>query len=146
MADVKRLQIMIDEGARLRPEMVTMWEDCGKPETLLQTNRYLLDHGYGTEGQGQVSEATIVPPIYIAPTARIERAVVGPYVSVGEDCLISNAIVRDSILDCGVTVRDVALQGSIIGREASIRGAYRQLNVGDNSEVNLAAGGDIGIR
>ncbi|MBC7238144.1 MAG: nucleotidyltransferase, partial [Chloroflexi bacterium] len=131
------LQIMIDEGARLRPEMVTMWEDCGKPETLLQTNRYLLDHGYGNDGQGYVVEAAIVPPVYIAPTARVERAVVGPYVSVGEGCVIRGAVVRDSILDRGVTLEDVVLEGSVIGCDASVRGYCYQLNVGDTSEIYL---------
>ncbi len=131
------MQIMIDEGARFRPAPVTMWEDCGKPETLLQTNRYLLEHGHSTEGQGEIVASAIVPPVYIAPTAHIEHSVVGPHVSVGEGCVIRNAIVRDSILDRGATVRDMALDGSILGREASVRGNPSQLNIGDASEIVL---------
>jgi glucose-1-phosphate thymidylyltransferase len=131
------MQIMIDEGARFRPELVTMWEDCGKADTLLQTNRYLLDHGRDPTGQGDTATSVIVPPVYIAPTARIEHSVVGPHVSVGEDCVVRNAIVRNSILDRGATVQDIVLDSSIIGSQAIVQDGSRQLNIGDASEVHF---------
>ena len=37
-------QVMIDGGASFVTLPVTVWEDCGSIEGLLQTNRYLLDH------------------------------------------------------------------------------------------------------
>ncbi len=34
------LQLMIDRGAKFTADEVSVWEDCGKPDTVLQTNRY----------------------------------------------------------------------------------------------------------
>ena len=35
------LQLMIERGERMKPFTVNGWYDCGKPETLLETNRHL---------------------------------------------------------------------------------------------------------
>ena len=36
------LQLMLERGALMKPFMIDGWYDCGKPETLLSTNRILL--------------------------------------------------------------------------------------------------------
>jgi glucose-1-phosphate thymidylyltransferase len=38
-------QFMIDHGARIRVEEVSGWYDCGQLDTLLETNRHLLERG-----------------------------------------------------------------------------------------------------
>jgi glucose-1-phosphate thymidylyltransferase len=129
-------QVMIDRGARIVSEPVSVWEDCGKPETVLQTNRYLLDHGHAQEVE--TSNSVLVPPVHIAPSAEIEGAVIGPYVTVGEDVHITNAVLRDAIVEAGSRIDSVVLESSLIGRRASILGPVRQLNVGDDNEIELA--------
>ncbi len=39
------LTILLQQGLKMRVQPVEVWHDCGKPDTLLETNRYLLDHG-----------------------------------------------------------------------------------------------------
>ena len=39
------INLMLSDGLQMRAEEVSQWEDCGKPETLLHANRYLLEHG-----------------------------------------------------------------------------------------------------
>ncbi len=56
------LQLMIDRGAKFTADEVSVWEDCGKPDTVLQTNRYLLDQGY--THTVETKNAVIVPPVY----------------------------------------------------------------------------------
>jgi glucose-1-phosphate thymidylyltransferase len=65
------LQLMIDQGAHLIPKEVDVWEDCGKPETVLHTNRYLLSKLQDNGKKAHLVNTTVVPPVYIAPTARI---------------------------------------------------------------------------
>jgi len=127
--------IMLDNGNRMRAEKVEVWEDCGKPETVLHTNRFLLDNGFDNSAQSGRADCIIVPPVHIDPSAQIERAVIGPHVTIAAGCKIQDAIIRDSIIDKGAQVTTALLQGSLIGREASVSGHFNSHNVGDSSAV-----------
>jgi glucose-1-phosphate thymidylyltransferase len=131
------LQLMIDEGAQFLAEPVDVWEDCGKPETVLETNRYLLDHGHDNGLDTASEDSFIIPPVHIDPTARIVRSIVGPYVTIAPHCEVRNSLIRDSIVDEGAHIVDAMLEHSLIGKEALVRGQYQKLNVGDSSSVDL---------
>ena len=132
------LNLMIDQGARMSVRQVTVWEDCGTPKDVLQTNRYLLEHGQANGNQATPINSVIIPPVYIAPTARVEHSIIGPYVTIAEHSTVLHSIVRDSIIDEGASIDDTMLDQSLIGKEASVRGRYRVLNVGDSSQVDFA--------
>ena len=129
--------LMIEEGARLRTSQVDVWLDCGKPDTLLETNRYLLEHGHDNSGAWNDCDCVIVPPVHIHPSAVIERSVIGPYATIAEGCQIEDSIVRDSIVDAGARVTDHILARSLIGRDALLIGRPRRFNVGDSSVVGF---------
>ena len=129
--------IMLERGASMRAERVAVWEDCGKPESVLRTNRFLLENGHANDEVAcTLSESSvIVPPVHIDPTARIERAVIGPYVTISAGCQIKDAIIRDSIIDSGAHVSNALLRSSLIGRNASVTEHFYSYNVGDSSAV-----------
>jgi len=129
-------QLMIDRGAKLVARTVDVWEDCGKPETVLHTNRYLLEHGGAQEIATENS--ALIPPVHIARTAMIKDSVVGPYVSVAAGAKIIRSIVRDSIINEASHIEDANLAQSLIGKDAHVRGSAQMLNVGDSSQVDLA--------
>lgn len=131
-------QLMVAQGAKLKTHAVDVWQDTGKPETTLQTNRYLLDHGFDNSAEFSARQAVIVPPCYIAPDASIESAVVGPYANVGAGAVIRNAIVRNSLIDAEAVVEDIFLEGSLIGENAWVKGEGRQLNIGDSATAGIA--------
>jgi len=127
------LQIMIERGARFIPRTVEVWKDCGKPETLLDTNRYLLE-----KNGGQIIETTesiIIPPVYIASTASITHSIIGPYVSIADEVVIKNSIVRDSIINERAHIETALLSHSLIGSDAQVKGDFQHLNVGDSSQI-----------
>ncbi|MFQ6059458.1 MAG: sugar phosphate nucleotidyltransferase [Anaerolineae bacterium] len=128
-------QLMIDRGARLEAIPVEVWEDCGKPETLLKTNRYLLANGRGQVRRTE--DSIVISPVYIAPSATIRNSIIGPYVSVADEAVIVNAIIKDSIINEGAHIENAMLNLSIIGKDAQVRGAFERLNVGDSSQVDL---------
>jgi glucose-1-phosphate thymidylyltransferase len=132
---VDAFNIMLDQGSRMRVQTVNVWQDCGKPETVLATNRYLLDHGRDNSHQNPQDGCIIVPPVHIHPSARLERAVVGPYVTVAAGCKIQDAVIRDSIIDEGAEVRGALLEQSLIGRDALVSEHFHSYNVGDSSSV-----------
>src|SRR5439155_1319334 len=77
----------------------------------------------------------VLPPVAMDPTADVSAAVIGPHVSIGPRTQVRQAVVRNSILNEGANVRDILLEGSVVGENAVVRGAYQRLNVGDSSEV-----------
>lgn len=125
------IQIMIDRGKKVVTAPVTVWEDCGTIDALLDTNRYLLDQ----RSTGSVAGAEIKAPVSIAPGATIEGGVIGPYVSIGANAVIRNSVIQDSIVNDGATVEDSALNRSVIGCNAQVSGAKASLTVGDLSVV-----------
>lgn len=130
------LQLMIERGARFNAWSVDAWEDCGTVEALVQTNRYLLSHGHDRMPDS-VDNSIVIPPVYVAASAQIHNSVIGPNVSVADGVVISDSIVRDSILSDGACISDVALAESVVGSRAVVKGAYSRLNVGDSSELDI---------
>ncbi len=131
------LQALLEKGYPMRISHVEGWYDCGKPETLLATNEHLLK---SVPQPAPIPGVTLIPPVFIAPTARIERSILGPYVSVADSAVIRRSIVRDSIINEGSIVEDMLLERSVVGENAVVRGAFQRLNVGDSSEVDLSGG------
>jgi len=128
------LQMMVDHGSVMVPHTVRGWFDCGKLETLLQTNRHLLENSkkvYDIDG------AVIIPPSYVSPSARISGSVIGPYVSVGDEARVSQSVIQNSIIGVGADIKQCVLESSMIGNAATVTGTFKHLNVGDFSEVGF---------
>src|SRR5256885_15906168 len=73
---------MVDRGRRLLTAPVAGWYDCGKVDTLLETNQHLLEHGRARAPSGPCPRCTIVPPVYIEDGVTIHDATIGPNVSI----------------------------------------------------------------
>ncbi len=129
------LILMLERGEEMSTFVVEGWYDCGLPETLLATNRFLLERSGGNGGEYPGS--IIVQPVSIDPTAVIERSVIGPYVSMAAGSIVRESIVNDSILNAHSTVERSLLSESLVGEGASVKGSYRRLNVGDSSEIEI---------
>ncbi|WP_448594257.1 sugar phosphate nucleotidyltransferase [Thermoflexus hugenholtzii] len=131
------LNIFLEYGQRLRVREVNVWVDCGTPEAVLETNRYLLAHGHDNSREARREGVVIIPPVFISPTAHVRHAVIGPYATIADGCFIENAIIRDSIVDSGARIVNAILEGSLIGRDAYVGGRFRRFNVGDSSSIDF---------
>ncbi len=128
------VNILIEKGARMRTRRVDVWMDAGLPDAVLETNRHLLDHGYDNSVEAAEREGVaVIPPVYIDPSARISRAVIGPHVSIGPDCVLEEVVVQNSIIDAGSRIARTVLSGSLLGRDVLVEGRMDELNLGDNS-------------
>jgi glucose-1-phosphate thymidylyltransferase len=137
------MQIMVEKGVRFRTREVSAWLDCGRPDTVLDTNRYLLAHGHDNSSQiraqlGDDQHVVIVAPVQIDPSAKLSHSVIGPNVTIGANCVIENCILSDTIIDEGATCRHYLLEQSLIGRNAVVEGHQRSINVGDSSVLGFA--------
>jgi glucose-1-phosphate thymidylyltransferase len=132
------INIMLQKGATMRTEQIEVWMDTGTIEATLETNTYMLQHGRdnSAEAAGRAG-VTIVPPVFIHPSAQISDSVIGPNVSIGPECEVNGCIIRASIVDDEAVVTDSVLSGSFIGRQAKVEGRAAAINIGDNSTLRL---------
>jgi len=128
------LQLMIDKGVKFQTFDVEGWYDCGKPETLLETNRHLLSR---IKRSKDVTGSLVIPPVYLPKNCLIEKSVIGPYVSVGECAVIRNSFIKNSILGDKSEVSYCLLDSSLVGNNSRVLGKFQKLYVGDSSEVGL---------
>lgn len=136
------LQKLLQHGEKMRVFMIDGWYDCGKPETMLLTNRELLDHRIqDVEEYGRLTErypgSVIVMPVAIAPSAKIEGCIVGPHVTVSANTALRSCIVKNTIIGVSADVSNIVLEGSIVSDNAKVAGNLLRLNVGDSSEIIL---------
>ncbi len=130
------MQRMIEQGAKLEAERISVWEDCGTREAILQTNRYLLNkNGKHTP---VAEDSLVIEPVYIAEGAQVRRSIVGPHVSISEGAVIEDSILRDCIISEDAQVASAMLEWSLIGSQARVKGGFEKLNVGDSSEIDFA--------
>ncbi len=128
------LQMMIERGEKMKPFTVNGWYDCGKPETLLETNRHLLEHMPVPNSRHDV---VVKPPVFISPKATVKNSVIGPFATVAEEAVVENSIVRNTIVSEGASVHDALLEDSIVGSNARVKGSYKRINIGDSSELEF---------
>jgi glucose-1-phosphate thymidylyltransferase len=131
------VNLMLNRGIKMRVQEVEVWQDCGKTETVLETNRYLLENGHDNSAQVPLDSFVVIPPVNIHPTAKIKASVIGPHATLGANTQVCNSIIRDSIVDEEAVVDGALLAGSLIGRSARVTGRFRAFNVGEASEVGF---------
>jgi glucose-1-phosphate thymidylyltransferase len=132
------VNIMLERGLRMRTQQVDVWLDAGTPESLLETNRYLLENGQDNSAEAALREGLVInPPVYIHPTAKVEGSIIGPDVSLGSGCRVEHSIIRDSILEDEAEAIGVILENSLVGRRARLRRRAGVINAGDNTEVTI---------
>jgi glucose-1-phosphate thymidylyltransferase len=129
------LQLMLDKGEIFTTFPVEGWYDCGKPETLLSTNRFLLE-SY-PEQKNLSTNTVVIPPCYISEKAIVENSIIGPYASIADEAVVKDSIIKNSIISYEAKVMQSLLSESIIGNEAEVIGKFIKYNVGNSSTIEL---------
>jgi glucose-1-phosphate thymidylyltransferase len=127
-------QYMIDHGAKLKVEDVAGWYDAGKLDTLLDTNRVMLEKGRARR-PADVQGATIIEPVYIEDGCTLTGSTIGPNVAISAGSTITNSTVRDTVIGSKSRLSDCALHDSLIGDSVVLEKVRGSTTVGDHSEV-----------
>ncbi|MBN2363348.1 NTP transferase domain-containing protein [candidate division WOR-3 bacterium] len=126
------LEKMVEDGKRIGVFGIDQWLDCGKPETLLSTQAFLL--GENTQ-RHSIPTSSVLEPVFISKGAVIQNSVIGPNVDVGENCVIKNCVIRDAIIGMNSVISDSLLERSIVGDNSRIEGHFKKIQICKNSEV-----------
>jgi glucose-1-phosphate thymidylyltransferase len=126
------LQMLIDRGEKLKTFTIDGWYDCGKPETLLETNRHLLAEKSTNDAPESV---VLIPPVFISTKASVRNSVIGPNTAIAAGARVENSVIKNSIISEDAVVLHALLEDSIIGSNANVKGGFKRINIGDSSEL-----------
>jgi glucose-1-phosphate thymidylyltransferase len=157
------IQNLIDSGQRVDSSLITgYWKDTGNVADMLEVNRMVLETTMPSvrgivdasseligrvvvEDGAVVNGSRIVGPAIIGRGSRICESYVGPFTSVGPDCVIEDSEIEYSIVLTGASICGVRrIEASLIGRGVEITPAPRvpkahRLVLGDHSRVQISS-------
>ncbi|MGW7595911.1 glucose-1-phosphate thymidylyltransferase, partial [Streptomyces rubiginosohelvolus] len=157
------IQWLIDTGKDVRSRQITgYWKDTGNVSDMLEVNRLVLETidphcaGHVDEhsdlvGRVQVNDGAlvrnsrVVGPAVIGAGSVVVDSYVGPFTSIGEDCVI-----EDSEVEFSIVLRSASLSGvrrveaSLIGRHVQVTSAppvphAHRLVLGDHSMAQISS-------
>jgi glucose-1-phosphate thymidylyltransferase len=127
-------QYMIDRGAKIRVEEVAGWYDCGQLETLLDTNRHLLENGRDRAPDGGLG-VRVTKPVRVAEGVVLEECEIGPNVTIGTGSVIRRTKLQHTVVGEGTTIEDATLRDSMIGDNVVLRGVTGSVSLSDDNQV-----------
>ncbi|MBE0522457.1 MAG: NTP transferase domain-containing protein [Candidatus Methanoperedenaceae archaeon] len=131
------LQEMVNRNLKLKTFQVSSWYDCGHSESLLETNRVLLDEKKDIDHIHSIKDSVIIQPVAIGDNVTILNSVIGPHASVASDSYIDNSIVSNSVIGSRSHISKVTLHDSIVGDDTNVLGKHNSLNIGDASSIEF---------
>ncbi len=125
-------QIMINNGSVFEANTINVWEDCGKADAVIATNKYLIEHVgpkcpdcFADQVEGSV----------FVEESEINSSKIGPYVSVAKGSTIKNSKLIDCIIGADAVVENCELTNSIIGARSKVCGVKGTVNLGEDCEI-----------
>jgi len=125
------LDNLLKQNDNISYEIITdYWKDTGTPEDILNANRQVLKHLYGTadavfERSSLVDGVDFETPCIIGKNCKIDKpASIGPNVSIGDDTIISsNVAIENSIIMSGCKIDGgLNIKDSIISANCHLHG------------------------
>jgi glucose-1-phosphate thymidylyltransferase len=125
------LQKLVDDGEKMIPMEIKNWFDCGKPETLLSTNSYLLNRDFASETLNSINNK-IIAPVFVGKNCIIENSLIGPNVTIADNTVVKNSSVSNSLICESAKVNDAILNEVILGNFESIDSEHSRIVKGDS--------------
>ena len=116
------LQMMIEQGCKFRTAPVHEWLDCGLPETLVQTNTWLLQNKYElnnisrivVDQRNSINNVKLIPPCIIGENVTLENCTIGPNVAIGDNCVLKNVNIENSMVWNDGCIENRTIQNRIV--------------------------------
>ncbi len=131
------LDNMKNNGVRFRTAQIEEWIDCGNKEAVVHANKRMLDikrHEKLHADSAQLINAVIIPPCYIGEKAIVRDSVIGPYVSLGNNSVIEESIIINSVIGEETHIKDATMSNSMIGNYVEYKGHKSELSISDYSK------------
>lgn len=126
-------QFMIEQGRKILTAEVGGWYDCGKLETLLESNEILLKNGAAR--RKDFPGVTIHDPVYIEDGVTVERSEIGPNVNLEAGATVKDSRLSHTIVGQKSSVSGSTLHHSMLGQRVTVSGMKGQASLGDDCEL-----------
>ncbi len=131
------LENMKKKGTKFVPGRITEWLDCGNKDATVHTNARILEFVQKKETlvhpEADVKKTKIHPPCYIGKGVKITGGEIGPYVSVGENTLIEDSVLKNCIIQTNCKIKNAHLENSMLGNFVEYSGKSTNASIGDYS-------------
>ena len=129
---------MMAKGMTFVPGKVDEWMDCGNKNVTVETNSRMLgflhnDGEHLVDFNVKLENSKIIPPCYIGKDVVLTNATVGPNVSLGDGCHVSNSTIQNSLVQTHSHIKNANLDNAMIGNHASFDGNFTSISIGDYS-------------
>ena len=131
---------MMEQGNVFKTGKVNAWMDCGNPEVTLQTNAEMLqfkkeDGETLVDPSAILENSTLIPPCFVGKGARISNSTIGPGVSIGENTIIENCELQNSLIQNHSHLINIKCKKAMIGNHVRYKGNPTFVSLGDYSEM-----------
>ena len=132
------IKAMMANGKVFKTGSVDEWMDCGNKNVTVETNSRMLGflHNDGEQlinSNVKLENSTIIPPCYIGENVVLVNATVGPNVSLGKDCHVTDSIIKNSLIQTHSHIKNANLDNAMIGNHVSYNGKFTSVSIGDYS-------------
>lgn len=131
------LMKLVSDGVKMVPFEIQNWFDCGKPETVLSTNTYILNRDHMQEDERQFKNTRLRQPVYIGENCSIENSEIGPDVTIADGVTVKSSNVSNALLCEDSVIEDAELENVIVGNGDSLKGKHTDIIKADNKEAGF---------
>jgi glucose-1-phosphate thymidylyltransferase len=130
------LENMKDKCLKFSPGAVDEWLDCGNKDATVYTNQRILELNkteFALRDVHYNNGTKIIEPCFIGENVTIEGSQIGPHVSIGDNTVIQNCVIDNSIIQSNSEINNVNCTNSMIGNHVKLNGKSNELSIGDYS-------------
>ncbi|MFP3599366.1 sugar phosphate nucleotidyltransferase [Chryseobacterium sp. SIMBA_029] len=129
------------KGAKFTLGKVNDWMDCGNKNATVETNSKILEYERENmknfPASAVIENSLIIQPCFIGENVRISNSKVGPGVSLGNNTVIVNSNIENSLIQENTKINHGNLSNSMIGNSAQYFGVAREISLGDFSVLDF---------
>jgi glucose-1-phosphate thymidylyltransferase len=132
------IEAMKQKGKVFVPGKVDEWMDCGNKAVTVETNTRMLNF-LQEDGEKLIAEdlemenSEVIEPCFIGENVVLKNAKIGPNVSIGNGCKITDSSIQDSLIQTFAEVKNADLKNAMIGNFAKFDGNFTEISIGDYS-------------
>lgn len=133
------LETLKEKGTNFVPGQVDDWLDCGNKQATVETHRAYFNFMKDKKiisATARTNNTVLIEPVYLGENVEIDNAVIGPYVSVGDNSKISESRIQNSIIQKDSQIKNANLANSMLGNFVTFEGKATDLSVGDYNTIS----------
>ena len=134
------LENMKQKGTQFTAAPVNDWLDCGNKDATVSTNQRILEITHEKKSGQFHGVGEIIEPCYVGENVQFSNSVIGPYVSVGDNTVIEDSRIENSIIQTNTTIKSAHLTNSMVGNFVEYLGNGKEngessVSIGDYSTI-----------